>query len=101
MKVLQSQSSAAPNIRRIDDLGGVTAAIDEGFFVREIAQAAYRHQREVEEKERIIVGVNEFVSQEPLHIPRLEMDAEGERRQLQRLQRLRRDRDNPRVSRSL
>jgi len=95
------EEEAYDYFRRIEDLGGVIAAIEDGFFVREIAQAAYRYQREVEEKERVIVGVNEFVSPEPPQIPILQMDAEGERRQLERLQRLRRERDNRRVSEKL
>src|SRR5207245_10138750 len=46
---------------RIQDLGGVIPAIRKGFFQQEIANSAYRYQREVEDKERTIVGVNDFV----------------------------------------
>jgi methylmalonyl-CoA mutase N-terminal domain/subunit len=79
---------------RIDSLGGVIPAIEAGFFHREIADSAYRYQQEADSKKRIIVGVNEYVIDEPVAIPLLEMDREGERRQLERLSRLRRERDN-------
>jgi len=80
--------------RQIEDLGGVIPAIEAGFFQREIAEASYRYQREIETRERISVGVNECVMDEPIEIPILEMDPEGERRERQRLARLRRERDS-------
>jgi methylmalonyl-CoA mutase N-terminal domain/subunit len=80
--------------RQIEDLGGVIPAIEAGFFQREIAEASYRYQREIETRERISVGVNEYVMDEPIEIPILEMDPEGERRERQRLARLRRERDS-------
>ena len=83
---------------KIDSLGGVIPALKRGFFNREIADSAYRFQKEVDSKQRIIVGVNDYVSGEPITIPILEMDKEGERRQLERLSRLRRERDNELVS---
>jgi methylmalonyl-CoA mutase N-terminal domain/subunit len=78
--------------QRIDSLGGVLPAIEKGFFQREIAEAAHRYQREVESGERTIVGVNDYVISEPLTIPILEMDKEGEKRHLERLNRVRRER---------
>jgi len=83
---------------KIDSLGGVLPAMEAGFFHREIADSAYRYQKEIDSKQRIIVGVNEFSSNEPLSIPILEMDKEGEKRQLERLSRLRRERDNEPLS---
>ncbi len=83
---------------KIDSLGGVIPALKGGFFNREIADSAYRFQKEVDSKQRIVVGVNDYVSGEPITIPILEMDKEGERRQLERLSRLRRERDNELVS---
>jgi methylmalonyl-CoA mutase N-terminal domain/subunit len=80
--------------RQIEDLGGVIPAIEAGFFQREIAEASYRYQREIETRERISVGVNECVMDEPIEIPILEMDPEGERRERQRLARLRQERDS-------
>ncbi len=79
---------------KIEALGGVIPAIKQGFFQREIAASAYRYQREIEERQRVVVGVNEHVSDEPLSIPLLKMDPEGERRQRERLARLCRERDN-------
>jgi methylmalonyl-CoA mutase N-terminal domain/subunit len=97
----QIEEGARAYFRRIDDLGGALPCIDNGFFVREIADASYRFQREVEDKERIIVGVNDFVTNEALDIPILQMDQEGERKQVARLAEVRRTRDNREVSRTL
>ena len=87
--------------RQIEDLGGVIPAIEAGFFQREIAEASYRYQREIETRERISVGVNECVMDEPIEIPILEMDPEGEQRERQRLARLRRERDSGLANQSL
>ena len=98
----QVEEGAREYFRRIDDLGGALPCIDNGFFVREIADASYRFQREVEEQGRIIVGVNDFVTeQEDMDIPILQMDKEGERKQIARLNEIRRIRDNREVSRTL
>jgi methylmalonyl-CoA mutase N-terminal domain/subunit len=78
----------------IETLGGVIPAIEQGFFQREIARSAYRYQREIDQRKRIVVGMNEYASDEPLSIPILRMDPEGERRQLERLARVRGERDN-------
>jgi methylmalonyl-CoA mutase N-terminal domain/subunit len=80
---------------KIEKMGGMVQAIKAGFPQREIAEAAYRYQREIEEKKRIIVGVNEFILEdEKLEIPLLRIDPEVERRQVERLQKLRKERDN-------
>ena len=79
--------------RRIDALGGVLPAIEQGFFQREIAEAAFRYQQEVDRRERVLVGVNEYVNQEVTPIPVLEFDPEAERRQVERLRRVRSERD--------
>lgn len=80
---------------KIEKMGGMVAAIKAGFPQREIAEAAYRYQKELEEKKRIIVGVNEFVLEdEKIEIPLLRIDPEVERRQVERLEKLRRERDN-------
>ncbi|MBM3157470.1 MAG: methylmalonyl-CoA mutase, partial [Chloroflexi bacterium] len=86
---------------RINALGGVIAAIERGFFHKEIANSAYRYQKEMENKERIVVGVNDFVSNDITSIPLVRMDPEGERRHLGRLNRVRRERDNVAVSEKL
>jgi methylmalonyl-CoA mutase N-terminal domain/subunit len=81
--------------------GGVIPAIEKGFFQREIADASYRFQQEVDEKKRIIVGVNDHVMDEPITIPLLEMDEAGLRRHLERLNRVRRQRSSREVSQRL
>ncbi|MGQ4872312.1 MAG: acyl-CoA mutase large subunit family protein, partial [Candidatus Thorarchaeota archaeon] len=83
---------------RVEALGGVLEAIEKGFFQKEIANAAYRYQKEVEEKRRIIVGVNEYVLEgEEIKIPVLKIDPEVEKKQIERLNRIRRERDNKKV----
>jgi methylmalonyl-CoA mutase N-terminal domain/subunit len=83
--------------KEINSCGGVIKAIEAGYFQREIAESAFRYQREIDEQQRIIVGVNEYTVDAPLTIPMLEFDPDGERRQIARLQELRRTRDNERV----
>jgi len=78
---------------RIDSLGGVVSAIEKGFFQKEIASAAYRYQQEIDNKERVVVGVNQYTSDEDVEIPILEMDPEGFERQCARLKNLRQNRD--------
>ena len=97
----EMEKAAYDYFRDIEALGGVIAAIEKGFFHREISSASYRYQQEIERGERIVVGLNEHVVDEPLSIPILAMDAEGEKRQLERLNRLRRERDNAAVSERL
>jgi methylmalonyl-CoA mutase N-terminal domain/subunit len=86
---------------RIDALGGVIPAIETGFFQEEIAKSAYRYQKEIDSKRRIIVGVNDFITQEPTSIKLLKMDVEGEKRHLARLKRLRKERDQRKTERLL
>ena len=85
----------------IERRGGVLPAIDQNFFQQEIADAAYQFQRDVDKKRRIMVGVNEFIQDEPADIDILKIDPQIEKDQAQRLQQLRRDRDNNRVGDSL
>ncbi|MBI2859627.1 MAG: methylmalonyl-CoA mutase family protein [Chloroflexi bacterium] len=83
---------------KIDSLGGVLPAIEKGFFHREIADSAFRFQHEIETGDRLIIGVNEHSTDEPVHIPILKMDPDGEKRHLARLAGIRRERDNRRLS---
>ncbi len=87
--------------RQVDEHGGVLPALEEGFFQREITEAAVRFQREVEARRRIIVGVNDYASGERQKVPILQMDVEGYQRQVRRLHEVRRTRDNRAVSRRL
>ena len=87
-------------VERIDAMGGMVAAIERGYPQREIAEASYRYQRELDKKEKIMVGVNDFVSEEkPLEI--LQIDETVARRQADRLRRLRADRSQAEVDRRL
>jgi len=97
----QMEKNVYEYFRKIDALGGVIPAIEKGFFSKEIAMAAYHYQREIENKERILVGVNDYISEEPLNISLVKMDSDGERRHLERLNRVRRERDNIAVSEKL
>jgi methylmalonyl-CoA mutase N-terminal domain/subunit len=97
----QMEEECYSYFRQIEDLGGVIPAIEAAFFQREIAEASYRYQREIETGERTSVGVNEYVMDEPVEIPILEMDPDGEQRERQRLARLRRERDSGLASQSL
>ncbi|KXH76565.1 MAG: methylmalonyl-CoA mutase [Candidatus Thorarchaeota archaeon SMTZ-45] len=86
----------------VDSLGGVIPAIEKGFFQKEISDAAYRYEREIETKKRTIVGVNDFILEdEEITIPVLKIDPEVERRQIERLNKTRKDRDNKKVQDAL
>ncbi len=88
--------------KQVEELGGVLPAIDQGFYQQEISNAAYLYQREIDANERVIVGVNGYVKEnEDLRIPILAMDPQGYERQLNRLQTLKRERDNKRVAETL
>ena len=97
----EMEEAAREYFRKIDSLGGVVRAIERGFFQREIAQSAYRYQREIESKERVLVGVNEYVSDEAPDIPLLTDVAKGQQRHLDRLNQVRRERDNREVAHRL
>ncbi len=89
------EAQAEAYFAKIDELGGVIPAIEVGFFQREIAQAAYDYQKSVDEKRRLIVGVNEFIEEnEVLDIPVLEISATAEEEQKQKLASLRSRRDS-------
>ena len=84
-------------IQKIDDLGGALAAIETGYLQREIQDAAYQYQKAVESKQQIVVGVNQFQSQETLQLERLKVDPSIEQQQRSRLAELRSGRDAARV----
>ncbi|MCD6401637.1 MAG: methylmalonyl-CoA mutase family protein [Anaerolineales bacterium] len=87
--------------KRIEELGGVIPAIERGFFQSEISDAAYLYQREIDEEIRKIVGVNAYKDTKPYTIPLLQMDPNGYKRQVDRLKKLRKSRDNGRVGQTL
>ncbi|HSD84682.1 MAG TPA: methylmalonyl-CoA mutase family protein [Anaerolineae bacterium] len=95
------EQQAYDYFRRVEEMGGVIPAIEKGFFQSEIADAAYRYQREIDKGIRRIVGVNAYAEKKPLAIPILEMDPQGYDRQVRRLNELRKTRDNGRVGQAL
>jgi methylmalonyl-CoA mutase N-terminal domain/subunit len=95
------EKQAYDYFRRVEELGGVLPAIEKGFFQSEIADAAYRYQREIDEDIRKIVGINAYREDKGYEIPILRMDPEGYRRQLKRLETLRKERDNGRAGQAL
>jgi methylmalonyl-CoA mutase N-terminal domain/subunit len=97
----QLEAAALDYIRRIDDLGGAVAAIEQGFQVREIGEAAYQHQREVDAGQRVVVGVNRYVTETPPVDNLLRVDAGAARQQVERLKRFRQQRDGRRVKAAL
>ncbi len=97
----QVEDAAWAYMKKIDEFGGMVAAVEAGYPQREIAEASFRFQQEVERGERIIVGVNDFVVDEEPKIPILKIDPEVEHRQVERTQRVRAERDNARVQRAL
>jgi methylmalonyl-CoA mutase, N-terminal domain len=98
----EMEEKAEGYFRRIDELGGVIPAIEQGFFQREIADAAYAYQRELDAREKIIVGVNEFVDDSSnVDIPILYISPEVEKKQKERLAEVKASRNEEQVTRSL
>jgi methylmalonyl-CoA mutase N-terminal domain/subunit len=96
------EAQAYDYFRRIDELGGVVPAIERGFLQRELANSSYQYEQEINEHERVIVGVNEYTAgNEEMNIPILEMDPQGEDRQVEQLRELRATRDQPRWAEAL
>ncbi len=88
-------------IAKIDDAGGVVTCIENGFIQSQIEQAAYDYQREVESKERVIVGVNSFQIEEEAKPELLRVDPQVEQNQISSLQRIKATRDQEEVDRCL
>jgi methylmalonyl-CoA mutase N-terminal domain/subunit len=85
-------------IEKIDDLGGALAAIEQGYIQREIQDAAYRTQREIEHSESIVVGVNKYETEEELSMDRLKLDPAIENAQREHLADVRKHRDAGRAA---
>jgi methylmalonyl-CoA mutase N-terminal domain/subunit len=95
------EEQAEAYFKKVDELGGVIPAIERGFFQKEIADAAFRYQTELEQKERVIVGVNDFINEdeEPLEILRISPQLEQE--QVERVREVRRRRDAAKHARAI
>jgi methylmalonyl-CoA mutase N-terminal domain/subunit len=95
------EKGALAYIEKLDAMGGMLRAIEAGFVQGEIQKAAYEFQRAIEKKDQIVVGVNDFIAEEPRTIPTLRIDVEIERTQIARLNALRAKRDSSRVKSAL
>ena len=94
----EMEEKAIEYIQKIDDMGGAIAAIEKGFFQKEIADSAYKYQKEVDDKKRTIVGCNEYtIEEEECPIKLLRVDPKVEKEQVARVQKLKRERDNRKV----
>src|SRR6266702_4545048 len=97
----EMERQAEAYFKRIEEIGGVTPAIEVGFFQKEIADAAFRYQQELEQKRRIVVGVNDFTVEDEQAIEILRIDPRLESEQAERISEVRRKRDQARCSNAL
>ncbi len=88
-------------LQKIEAMGGMLRAIETGYVQREIQQAAYEYQKQVETAERVVVGVNRYESEESTKLSTLRIDPAIERAQVERLQKLRARRDGARIKAAL
>ncbi len=95
------EEKALDYIKKIDDLGGMLKAIEEGYIQREIQEAAYEYQKQVEKQEQIVVGVNKFRIEKDETIPILKVDEEIERGQIERVRSVREKRDAEKAENAL
>ncbi|MEM2103191.1 MAG: methylmalonyl-CoA mutase family protein [Candidatus Bathyarchaeia archaeon] len=98
----EMEEKATKYIEKIDNMGGVYAAIEKGFFQKEIADSAFKYQQEIDTHKRKIVGVNDYkIANECITIPLLRVDPKVEEDQIKRLQKTRKERDNRKVKQIL
>jgi methylmalonyl-CoA mutase N-terminal domain/subunit len=95
------EEKAEKYIEQIDALGGAVTAVEKGFVQREITDSAYRHQKEVEERRRVVVGVNEFKTEEYVPIKTLQMDPRNEEKLAKRLKQVRSERNQATLNEAL
>ncbi len=88
-------------IKKIDEMGGTLAAIEQGFIQKEIQESSYRFQKEIESGERVYVGVNKYVMDEPPPTNLLKVDMEVGRREAEKVKKLRAERDQEKVKKAL
>jgi len=93
----QIEEDAIRYIEEIDRQGGAVNAIEKGYMQREIIESAYKYQREVEKKDRVVVGLNEFIAEEEVPIKLLRVDSAIERKVVERLSRVKKERNNRKV----
>ena len=88
-------------IKQIDDLGGAVRAIEQGFMQKEIQQSAYEYQKEIESNQRVVIGVNKFVTRQDEPTDLLKMDPTVAERQEEKLKKLREERNGQAVAETL
>jgi methylmalonyl-CoA mutase N-terminal domain/subunit len=98
---LEIENRAREYLSKIEAMGGMLAAVEKGFVQREIQQAAFDHQRAVEEGKQVVVGINRFAQPEETAVPPFRLDPEVERTQVERLRALRARRDTARAHSAL
>jgi methylmalonyl-CoA mutase N-terminal domain/subunit len=95
------EEKATKYIEQIDAMGGAVAAIEKGFMQREITESAYRYQKDVESKKRTVVGVNEFLTEGEIPIKILQINPEIEKKLVERLQQIKKERNKTKVNEAL
>ncbi|MBA7518835.1 Methylmalonyl-CoA mutase [subsurface metagenome] len=95
------EEEAENYFQQIDELGGVIPAIKANFFQKEIANASYKYQQEIENRERTIVAVNQYQQKEPCTIPLLKIDEEVGKEQVNKLNKIKQERDNDKIQENL
>jgi methylmalonyl-CoA mutase N-terminal domain/subunit len=88
-------------VEQIEAMGGAVTAIEKGFFQREITDSAYRHQKEVEARRRVVVGVNDFKTEEQVPIRTLQIDPKNEEKLAERLEQVKSERNQARLNEAL
>lgn len=95
------EEGAMAYVKKVDEMGGILAALEQKFFQSEIEKASYKFQKEVEEGKRVIVGVNEYVEKEEIPIKIVRRDPSVTKGQIEKLKVLKKERDNGRVKGTL
>jgi methylmalonyl-CoA mutase N-terminal domain/subunit len=98
---LDIEKEAQKYLEKIDEIGGMVKAIEDGYPQKEILNSAYKTQKRIENKEQIIVGVNEYNSDKKEKIDILKVDEEQEEKQIEKLKNLKKKRDTTKVEQSL
>ena len=93
----QMEAQTEEYFQKIELLGGVIPAIEKGFFQQEISNAAYLYQKEIEDNQRIIVGVNKHSTEDRIEVPLLQIGEDIAKRQIARLHQTKQERDNDAV----
>jgi len=97
----EMEEKAWEYIEKIDEMGGMVAAIEKSYPQLEISDAAYKFQRQIDSGEKIMIGVNKYITEDEVEIPFVEIDDTVEKEQIERLNAVRRKRDNRKVAECL